>query len=183
MKKIIFSLFAFLFIFSFFSCFKSHENASEHGFSQERMPSSMNDIFISLDHERIKKLIDSKQSTFLPTAPVFTPTVSDATFSCFWAAISAFIGITQAKDIWKSIVAGAVEDTIIETLVLMGRRTATIVMVAGMVYAVGECLGWWLVDNYPSGPYNPTDSAKPLIITRGALSFTQSKAITSPLNT
>jgi len=62
---------------------------------------------------------------------------------CLMTAVGAVIGISQAKDIWKSIMAGATEATIIGTVKLMARRVAAAWTVVAMVYEVGSCLDFW----------------------------------------
>lgn len=62
---------------------------------------------------------------------------------CFLTAVGTLIGITDAKNIWKSIVAGASEETAIAAVKLIGRRVGTIISVGIMVYEVGSCLDWW----------------------------------------
>jgi hypothetical protein len=64
-------------------------------------------------------------------------------FDCFLNAVGTFIGITQARSIWNSIVAGASEQAIISSLKLIGRRVAAVIGVGIMVYDVGSCLDWW----------------------------------------
>ncbi|MEN9696728.1 MAG: hypothetical protein RLZ56_149 [Bacteroidota bacterium] len=63
--------------------------------------------------------------------------------NCFMTAVSDLIGISQARSIWNSIVAGATEETVIAAVSLIGRRVGGILAVATMVYSTGECLGWW----------------------------------------
>lgn len=62
---------------------------------------------------------------------------------CLMAAVGTAIGISQAKDIWKSIMAGATEATIISTVKLMARRVAAAWTVVALVYEVGGCLDFW----------------------------------------
>jgi hypothetical protein len=62
---------------------------------------------------------------------------------CFVTAVSTFLGIADARNIWRSIVAGASEETVIAGLKLIGRRVGTIIGVGVMVYSVGRCLDWW----------------------------------------
>ena len=68
---------------------------------------------------------------------------SDGTMDCFLTAVGDLIGISQAQSIWKSIVMGATEETVISAVTLIGRRVAGIFSVCTMVYATGSCLGWW----------------------------------------
>ena len=67
----------------------------------------------------------------------------DGTMDCFLTAVGDLIGISQAQSIWKSIVMGATEETVISAVTLIGRRVAGIFSVCTMVYATGSCLGWW----------------------------------------
>ncbi|QEC43236.1 hypothetical protein [Pseudobacter ginsenosidimutans] len=76
---------------------------------------------------------------------VSNPTSTDLT--CFMTAVSTFIGVTQARNIWKSIATGSYNaGTVIDALKLMGKRVATVIGVGIMVYEVGACLHWWDVD-------------------------------------
>jgi hypothetical protein len=68
---------------------------------------------------------------------------SDENMDCFLTAVGDFVGITQARSIWNSIVMGASEQTVIAAVKLIGRRVAGIISVATMVYATGSCLDWW----------------------------------------
>ncbi|WP_346239306.1 hypothetical protein ABDK00_006300 [Niabella insulamsoli] len=69
---------------------------------------------------------------------------SSANIGCFFTAVSTFIGVTQARSIWRSIVSGSYNvGTVIDALKLAGKRVAGVLTVAIMVYDVGECLGWW----------------------------------------
>lgn len=68
---------------------------------------------------------------------------SEENMNCFLTAIADVIGIAQAKSIWKSIVMGASEETVIAAVSLIGRRVAGILTVATMIYSTGGCLGWW----------------------------------------
>jgi hypothetical protein len=68
---------------------------------------------------------------------------SDENMDCFLTAVGDFIGISQAKSIWRGIVMGASEQTVIAAVKLIGRRVAGIISVALMVYATGSCLDWW----------------------------------------
>jgi hypothetical protein len=43
---------------------------------------------------------------------------------CLMTAVGTVIGISQAKDIWRSIMAGATEATILNTVKLLARRVA-----------------------------------------------------------
>jgi hypothetical protein len=63
--------------------------------------------------------------------------------NCFLTAVSDVIGISQAKALWASIVAGATEETVIAAVSLIGRRVAGVITITLMVYSTGECLGWW----------------------------------------
>lgn len=63
--------------------------------------------------------------------------------SCFMTAIGALIGISDARNIWASIQAGASSETVIGTIKLIGRRVASVITVVFTVYQVGECLDWW----------------------------------------
>ena len=67
----------------------------------------------------------------------------DENMDCFLTAVSDFIGISQAKSIWKSLVMGASEETVIAAIKLIGRRVGTVISVGIMVYATGRCLDWW----------------------------------------
>lgn len=64
-------------------------------------------------------------------------------FSCFLSAVAAVIGITDARNIWRSIVSGASEETVLAAVKLIGKRVAGVISVAIMVYEVGSCLEWW----------------------------------------
>lgn len=68
---------------------------------------------------------------------------ADENMDCFMTAVGDFIGITQAKSIWNSIVMGATEQTVIAAVKLIARRVAGIITVTSMVYATGSCLDWW----------------------------------------
>ena len=68
---------------------------------------------------------------------------ADENMDCFMTAVGDFIGITQAKSIWNSIVMGATEQTVIAAVKLIARRVAGIITVTSMVYATGRCLDWW----------------------------------------
>lgn len=67
----------------------------------------------------------------------------EETFQCFLTAVGAFIGVTQANEIWKSIIAGATKETIIGTIKLLGKKVATLWGVGVLIYQVGNCLDWW----------------------------------------
>ena len=58
-------------------------------------------------------------------------------------AVGAVIGVSQAKDIWRSIMAGATEATIINTVKLLARRAAAAWVVVATVYEVGQCMDFW----------------------------------------
>lgn len=62
---------------------------------------------------------------------------------CVLTAVSAFVGITQACQIWRRIAAGASEETVIAALRLVGKRAATVIGVGIMIYQVRECLDFW----------------------------------------
>ena len=62
---------------------------------------------------------------------------------CLMAAVSTAIGISQARDIWRSVMAGATEATILSTVKLLARRVAAAWTVVAMVYEVGGCLDFW----------------------------------------
>lgn len=64
-------------------------------------------------------------------------------FSCFITAVSTLIGISDARNLWRSILGGAAEQTIISGLKLMARRTFFAITIATTVYSVGDCLDWW----------------------------------------
>ena len=64
-------------------------------------------------------------------------------WTCFQAAVSTVIGLTQAQALWQSIVGGATVQTVVDALILIGRRVAGVISVGLMVVAVGDCLGWW----------------------------------------
>jgi hypothetical protein len=64
-------------------------------------------------------------------------------WTCFTTAVGTVIGLAQAQAIWQSIVGGATVQTVIDALVLIGRRVAGVITVGLMVVAVGDCLGWW----------------------------------------
>jgi hypothetical protein len=68
---------------------------------------------------------------------------SDENMNCFLTAIGDIIGITQARSLWKSIVAGASEETVIAAVSLIGRRVAGVLTITFAIYSTGECLGWW----------------------------------------
>ena len=59
------------------------------------------------------------------------------------AAVSAFVGVTEARNIWASIQAGTSSETVVGTIKLVGRRVASVITVVFTVYQVGECLDWW----------------------------------------
>lgn len=67
----------------------------------------------------------------------------DENMDCFLTAVSDFIGISQAKSIWKSLVMGASEETVIAAIKLVGRRVGAVISVGIMVYETGRCLDWW----------------------------------------
>ncbi|GEM_PF-4847686 len=69
--------------------------------------------------------------------------MSEDPMNCFLTAVGTFLGITQAQQIWNSILAGAAEDTVIATLKMIGRRVGSIISVGIMIYSVGQCLDWW----------------------------------------
>jgi hypothetical protein len=62
---------------------------------------------------------------------------------CLMTAVGTVIGISQAKDIWKSIMAGATEATILNTVKLLARRVAAAWTLVALVYEVGGCLDFW----------------------------------------
>lgn len=68
---------------------------------------------------------------------------ANPTFDCFLTAVSAAIGITDAKAIWKSILAGASEQTVIAAVRLIAKRTMTCFAVVILIYQIGDCLDWW----------------------------------------
>lgn len=72
-----------------------------------------------------------------------TLVVVESGINCFLTAVGSIIGIPQAKDIWRSILAGASEETIIASVKLIGRRVATAITIVIAVYEIGECLEWW----------------------------------------
>ena len=67
----------------------------------------------------------------------------DDNMNCFLTAVSDVIGVSQAKTLWKSILAGAAEETVIAAVSLIGRRVVGILTITTMVYSTGDCLGWW----------------------------------------
>lgn len=69
--------------------------------------------------------------------------VAEDAFACFRTAVEAFIGIAYARELWASITAGVSERTIIGMLKFMGKKVATAIGVAWLVYDVGSCLDWW----------------------------------------
>lgn len=67
----------------------------------------------------------------------------DESFDCFLTAVSTAIGISDAKSLWKSIIGGAAQQTVISSLKLMAKRVAAAWTVVVLVYEVGVCLDWW----------------------------------------
>lgn len=94
-------------------------------------------FFAAREH---KNRIISKKSDNIDSKSIM---LYDDNMNCFITAVSDVIGITQAKSLWASIVAGATEETIIAAVSLIGRRVAGLITVTFMVYSTGECLGWW----------------------------------------
>ena len=86
------------------------------------------------------QIMSNRTNSLMKANVMKTP---DATMDCFLTAVGNLIGITQAQSIWKSIVMGATEETVIAAVALIGRRVAGIFSVGMMVYATGNCLGWW----------------------------------------
>jgi hypothetical protein len=62
---------------------------------------------------------------------------------CFWAAVMGVIGITDAKNIWKALAAGATEETVIAAARLIGKRIGISIGIVMMVNEIGQCVGWW----------------------------------------
>jgi len=60
---------------------------------------------------------------------------------CFITAVADIIGISQAKEIWQSIVAGATDRTIIGMVKFGARKVGTVFTVIAAVYQTAECLG------------------------------------------
>jgi hypothetical protein len=89
-----------------------------------------------------KEQLDAK-SLIMSTSTNNVMKSSDENMDCFLTAVGDFIGLTQARSIWKSIVMGASEQTEIAAVKLIGRRVASIISVATMVYSTGSCLDWW----------------------------------------
>jgi len=95
-----------------------------------------------------KEVYDQEQSNYSKRdnkkkkdiAPYFMP---EDPFSCFMTAVETFIGISEAKSIWKAIVSGASEQTAVAALKLIGKRVGTVLGVAIMVYQAGKCIGFW----------------------------------------
>ncbi|MBN9299952.1 MAG: hypothetical protein J0I41_23320 [Filimonas sp.] len=83
-----------------------------------------------------------------------------SSLDCFLTAVVALIGITDAQNIWKSIAAGAAEETVIASLKLMFKRVATVITAVVTIYQVGKCLNWWgggpteteVFTPFPNGP-------------------------------
>ncbi len=69
--------------------------------------------------------------------------INKADLNCFFAVVGGVIGITDARNIWKSITAGASEETILAAVKVIGKRVAGIITVGIMVYELGECFDWW----------------------------------------
>ncbi|PQV59672.1 hypothetical protein CLV53_11556 [Sediminibacterium magnilacihabitans] len=66
-----------------------------------------------------------------------------ATFDCLLSVVGSVIGLSDARNLWQSIAAGATEETAIAALKVIGRRVAGVITVAIMVYDLGSCLDWW----------------------------------------
>lgn len=62
---------------------------------------------------------------------------------CFLTAIGSVIGITDARNIWRSIVAGASEQTAIAAVKVIAKRSAVVISAVFAIYEAGDCLGWW----------------------------------------
>lgn len=62
---------------------------------------------------------------------------------CFWAAVMGVIGITDAKNLWKALAAGASEETVIAAARLIGKRIGISIGIALMIVEIGDCAGWW----------------------------------------
>ena len=95
--------------------------------------------------EKQKELISKRaQSGMEGEVLSITNPETDKQFECFLTAVSSFIGLSEARSIWKAIVTGSLEtSTIIGGLALMAKRVATIATVTIMIYEAGDCLGWW----------------------------------------
>jgi hypothetical protein len=81
----------------------------------------------------------SKSQKNVGIAPLAEPDDMD----CFLVAVQSIIGIPQARSIWRSILAGAAEETIIGAVRLIGRRVGVGITIGIAIYDVGGCLGWW----------------------------------------
>ncbi len=87
---------------------------------------------------------------------------SSANLNCFFAAVEGFIGLTNARSIWRAITTGSYSvGTLIDALKLLGKRVATVITVGIMVYNVGACVGWWYAEPIPDTPIT-TDSTIPI---------------------
>jgi len=85
--------------------------------------------------EKQKELISKRaQSGMEGEVLSITNPETDKQFECFLTAVSSFIGLSEARSIWKSIVTGSLEtSTIIGGLALMAKRVATIATVTIMI--------------------------------------------------
>ena len=92
-------------------------------------------FYAEKEYQDAKSLIKTNSTNSFKT--------SDENMSCLLAAVGGVIGVTQAKQIWQAIVAGATEETIVAAVSLIGKRVATIWAVSVMVYEIGGCLEWW----------------------------------------
>ncbi|QEC40414.1 hypothetical protein [Pseudobacter ginsenosidimutans] len=96
-------------------------------------------------------------------APEYYLTPSGDPMDCVLSAISAVIGIADAKALYRSVLAGASRQTVIAAVKLIGRRVATVVNVAIMVYNVIKCF-WPSVEEPPPPPplvSSPTPNPNP----------------------
>ncbi len=94
-------------------------------------------LYASKEYEEQR---DLHQSQGVGSVTYKTP---DENMNCFLTAIGDVIGISQAKSLWKSIIAGASEETVIAAVSLIGRRVAGAITITLAIYSTGECLGWW----------------------------------------
>lgn len=64
-----------------------------------------------------------------------------APLDCFLTAVSSIIGLTDARAVWNSIVAGGASvETAVAALKLIAKRVASVITVAIAVYSVIQCL-------------------------------------------
>jgi hypothetical protein len=92
-------------------------------------------FYAEKEYQEAKSKIRGNNLTTLKTG--------EENLSCLLAAVEGIIGVSQAKQIWKAILAGATEETVIAAVSLIGRRVATIWGVTIMVYQIGSCMEWW----------------------------------------